>query len=171
VREILVLLCLTIFSCLAQAQEQEHKLVDRLLRPDMSLVNSAQNKHFVAAEGAAVDRKFEAKTFYPGDQHLAKPFGGLKNFVARAFGTKNFWRTKAAAEVRANAGKAFAITEFPASESSAVRTSNDASKKAEVREYAESKAFLAHGTRQEILSQQDRPLTIDEIRELLNKNE
>ena len=169
-RGIFPLLCLTIFSGFAQAQDQENKLVDRLLRPDMSLANSAQNKQFVAAEGTSVDRKFEPKTFYAGDEHLAKPFGGLKDFFARAFGTKKFSRTKAAAEARANAEKAGANTEFPTSESSLLRTSNEASKKAEVREYAESKPFLAKGTRQKILSQQDRPLTIDDIRELLNTN-
>ncbi|HEX4666717.1 MAG TPA: hypothetical protein VH207_08950 [Chthoniobacterales bacterium] len=166
----IALLCLTIFSGFAQAQEQEKKLVDRLLRPDMSLANSAQNKQFVAAEGTFVDRKFEAKTFYAVDQHLAKPFGGLKDFFARAFGTRKFLQSNAAAETKANAKKAFANTQFPTSESSLVRTSNEASKKAEVHEYAENKPFLAQGTRQKILSQQDHPLTIDEIRELLNKN-
>ncbi len=170
-RGVLGLICLTIFSTLVQAQQQENKLVDRLLRPDMSLANSAQNKQFVAAEGTSVDRKFEAKTFYAGDQHLAKPFGGLKDFFARTFGTKKFLRAKAAAEAKASAGMAFANTEFPTRESSLIRTSNEADKKSEVREYAESKPFLGQGTRQKILSQQDHPLTIDEIRELLNKNE
>ena len=167
-RGIIALLSLTIFSSLAPAQVQEKKLVDRLLRPDMTLVNSAQGKRFVAAEGSSADRTFEAQTFYAADQHLAKPFGGWKNFSACSFRTKKFSHTKAAAETGATA--AFANTEFPTQESSLVRTSNDASKQVEVRDYPESKSFLAQGSRQKILSEQDRPLTIDEIRELLNKN-
>jgi hypothetical protein len=170
VRGILCLVCLTILSCPAKAQDQENKLVDRLLRPDMSLANPAQNKQFVAVEGTSVDRKFDAKTFYAGDKPLAKPFDGLKDFFARAFGTKKYSRTEAAAEAGKNAEKTFASTAFQTRESSLIRTSNDADKKAKVREYAESKPFLGEGTRQKILSQQDRPLTIDEIRELLNKN-
>ncbi len=167
-RGIIALLSLTIFSSLAPAQVQEKKLVDRLLRPDMTLVNSAQGKRFVAAEGSSADRRFEAQTFYAGDQHLAKPFGGLKNFSARSFRIEKFSHTKAAAEAGPTA--AFANPEFPTKESSLVRTSNDASKQVEVHDYPESKPFLAQGTRQKILSAQDCPLTIDEIRELLNKN-
>lgn len=167
-RGIIALLSLTIFSNLAPAQVQEKKLIDRLLRPDMTLANSAQGKRFVAAGGSSVDRKFEARTFDAGDQHRAKLFGGLKDFSARSFRTKKFSHTKAAAEAGATA--AFANTEFPTKESSLARTSNDASKQVEMRDYPESKPFLAQGTRQKILSEQDRPLTIDEIRELLNKN-
>ena len=46
------LLTLILFSSLVQAQEQERKLIDRLLRPDMTLQNSAQNKKFVTASVA-----------------------------------------------------------------------------------------------------------------------
>jgi len=42
VRWVSLLLCLTGFSLSLRAQEQESKLADRLLRPDMSLANSAQ---------------------------------------------------------------------------------------------------------------------------------
>ena len=39
-----------------------------------------------------------------------------------------------------------------------------------MRDYADNRPFLGEGTRQEILSQEDKPLTIDEVRELLNKS-
>jgi hypothetical protein len=66
----------------------------------------------------------------------------------------------------------YARTQFATSRSSFVDTARDAAKKVKPGEYAEShRPFLAKGTRQGMLSQQDHPLTIDEVRELLNRNE
>ena len=46
----LAAVCLSILAGLsaARGQEQEKKLVDRLLKPDMALQSSEQNKKFVA---------------------------------------------------------------------------------------------------------------------------
>ena len=128
-RWLLVLICLTTATSLARGQEQENKLVDRLLRPDMTLGNSAQNKKFAAVEGTSVDRKFVAKSFYAGEETSPKRFGGLRDFFARTFGGRKFSRSDTG-----------------------------------------SRPFLGQGTRQKILSQQDKPLSIDEVRELLNRN-
>ncbi len=169
VRWILAFLCLTTLASLARAQEQENKLVDRLLRPDMSLANSAQDKKFVAAERTSVDRKFVSKSFIAGEERSPKRVRGLRNFFARHFGTRKFSRAEATAAA-ANVESAHANTRFATRESSLIRTSSKANKTAGVREYAESRPFLGKGTRQQILSQEDKPLTIDEVRELLNKS-
>ncbi len=63
-----LLLCLTSFAFPVGAQEQERKLVDRLLRPDMTLVNSAQDKKFAGADVTPVDKKFVAKSFSTVDE-------------------------------------------------------------------------------------------------------
>jgi hypothetical protein len=170
VRGILVCFCLTICATVARAQVQEGKLVHRLLKPDMTLANSAQNREFVAAGGTPVDRKFEAKSFYAGDDHISKSYGGLKDFLAHPFWAKKFARAEASADGKANAEIAYAKSKFETNESSLIHTSNEASKQAAVHGYADNKPFLGKGTRQKILSQQDHPLTIDAIRELLNKN-
>ena len=65
---------------------------------------------------------------------------------------------------------ASANAEFVTTKSSLVQTASDEGKVAKNRDYADSRSFLAEGTRQKILSQEDKPLTIDEIRELLNKS-
>lgn len=168
VRWIVILICLTTAASLARGQEQEGKLVDRLLRPDMSLANSAQNKKFTAVEGTSVDRKFVAKSFYAGEESNPRSFGGLKDFLARTFGTRKFARGDTVAN--AHTDSAYAAAKFRTRESSLIRTSSEEKKTARVREYAENKPFLGQGTRQKILSQQDKPLSIDEVRELLNKN-
>ncbi len=169
-RWILLLLFLTNFAFPAGAQEQEKKLADRLLRPDMSLANPAQNKKFSAVGGTSVDKKFVANPFSTGDEATSKSFGGTKSFFSRVFGTGTFSRAEAAASAKANAEIAYANTQFATRESSLVRPSSDSAKPARVREYADQRPFLGKGTRQEILSQEDKPLTIDEVRELLNRN-
>ena len=39
-----------------RGQDQEHKLVDRLLKPDMTLQNDAQHKKFVS-DGASMNKR------------------------------------------------------------------------------------------------------------------
>ena len=170
VRLIILLLGLTAWAGLARAQDQENKLVDRLLRPDMTLANSAQNKKFTGTGGTPVDKKFVAKSFYVGDERTTKSFTGEKDFSAKGFETKKFTRAERAANAQSNAQLPYANAEFATRKSSLIRTASDEGKVAKTRDYADSRPFLAKGTRQKILSQEGKPLTIDEIRELLNKS-
>jgi hypothetical protein len=170
VRSFFLILSLAVCLASTRAQEQENKLADRLLRPDMSLANAAQDKKFTALGGTSIDKKFVAKSFYSGDEKLTKSFWGLKGFFGKEFRTRKFFRAEAAANARSNAKIAYASTQFPTKKISIARSSSEEGKVAKVREYADSRPFLGKGTRQEILSQEDRPLTIDEVRELLNKS-
>ena len=77
--------------------------------------------------------------------------------------------TEASANLRANVELVDA-SRYQLKQSNLVRTSSEAEKLVLLHEYPDTRPFLAKGTRQEVLSQQDRPLTIDEVRELLNKN-
>jgi hypothetical protein len=170
VRWIFFLLCLTNFGFPAHAQIQERKMADRLLEPDMTLANSAQDKKFVAVGGTSVDKKFEANSFSGGHEANTKSFGGSKSFLSRIFGTNKYARAEAAANAKSNAEIAYAHNQFTTHESSLVRQSSDSDKHSKAKDYPDQRPFLAKGTRQEILSQQDKPLTIDEVRELLNRN-
>ena len=165
-----LLLGLTVCLASARAQEQEHKLVDRLLRPDMSLASTEQDKKFTTVGGTSVDQKFVAKSFYSGDEKLTKSFWGVKIFSAKEFETRGFSRSDAAANARTNAEIANASTEFPTKKSSLVRTASEEGRSAKVRDYADNRPFLGEGTRQNVLSRENKPLTIDEVRELLNKS-
>jgi len=60
-------------SCV-RGQDQERNLVDRLLKPDMSLQNRAQNKKFIAANGASIDKRATASTFYVQTKLNSKRF-------------------------------------------------------------------------------------------------
>jgi len=145
-------------------------MVDRLMEPDMTLANSAQNKKFVAVEGTSVDKKFETNSFSGAHETTSKTFGGTRGFFSKIFGTHRYARSGAAANAKTNAEMAYANAQFTTHESSLIRQSSDSDKHSKVKDYPDQRPFLAKGTRQEILSQQDKPLTIDEVRELLNRN-
>jgi hypothetical protein len=55
-------LLVTAASCL-RAQDQERKLVDRLLRPDMTLRSTEQKKTFIA-DDTSINKKASVGTFY-----------------------------------------------------------------------------------------------------------
>jgi hypothetical protein len=63
-----------------------------------------------------------------------------------------------------------ASTRFATKGSCTVRAAPEGGKVVSVRDYPDIRPFLAKGTRQEALSQQDNPLTMEEVRELLNKS-
>lgn len=165
-----LLLCLTSLLISLRAQEQDRKLADRLLRPDMSLVNPAQAKKFSSVGGASIDKKFATKSFSTSETSLTKNFSDSKKASTPAFRTRNFDRAATAANVSAHAQSADANKKFATKESSLVRTSSQSAMTDQVQDYPDNRPFRGKGTRQEILRQEDKPLTIDEVRELLNKS-
>lgn len=171
VRRFLVIVALFVCAVSARAQEQERKLVDRLLRPNMELSNSAQNKQFTAVDSVPADKRFEAKEFSAASVSQPRRFWGARSFLSNTFGTGKYARAEAAAGAKANAELAFASTEFQTKTTALVKGSSFADKSYAVRDYADSRPFLAHGTRQKILDEQNQshPMSIDDVRELLNK--
>ena len=141
------------------------------MRPNMSLTDPAQNRKFNAVEGTSVDKRFETKSFSGAEaQTSAKSFWGLRSFLSKSFGTGKFARAEAAAEAKASAEMAFASTEFAIGKSALIRAAPSTEKTIPTRAYAGTRPFLAKGTRQQQLSAQSHPMTIEEVRELLNKN-
>jgi hypothetical protein len=62
--------------------------------------------------------------------------------------------------------------QFATQKSSFAAAAHDAKKKVNTGEYPESqRPFLAKGSRQKILSRQNHSMTIEEVRELLNKTQ
>lgn len=166
----LLLLGLIATAPFARAQKQENKLIDRIMRPNMSLTDPAQNRKFNAVEGVSVDKKFETRSFEDGSEATTKSFLGLRSFFSKTFGTGKFARAEAAKEAVASANRAFASTEFTTHESALIRKAATNDKPVPTRAYADTRPFLAKGTRQQQLSAQSHPMTIEEVRELLNKN-
>jgi hypothetical protein len=153
----------------ATAQEQERKLLDRLLKPDMSLQNNAQEKQFVAG-GATVEKKARTKQFHVRERSFHKQFQGRRNVTTREFNTatSRFGRAEANVTTRHRIPNAELTYSTPGYRE--VRAARDAEKTAESTAYSGTRPFTPRGKSQKFLSAQDRPLTIDQVRELLNKN-
>jgi hypothetical protein len=154
---------------MARAQEQERKLVDRLLDPDTSLGNPAQNKKFTA-DRTSVDKQANVGTFYIQQKPDPKSYSARRDFRAGQFhsrsfaGGQNSANTSSRTEIQ-NTGQSVST---PAARG--VRETQDARKTVTSRNYSGDRQFLERGKSQKSLDRHNAPMTIDEVRDLLNKN-
>lgn len=136
----------------------------------MSLQNSAQNKQFTPATNAAATRTAHTKSFYVAERPPEKQWQGGRSFFTRIFGTHRARYGAMQANVTPrNQTTTTQIDTIP-SAYAAARPAQATNQKYAVSEFPDTRPFLARGKSQKSLSQQDRPLTIDQVRELLNKN-
>jgi len=159
---------LTALSCL-RAQEQERKLVDRLLRPDTSLQNSEQKKKFIA-DGTSINKKASVGTFYVEKKSNSKTFSGTREFSAQQFHSRPFHGNRSAFENSSQQAVRNSRLAYPTQTARGPRDAAQSDKKVASRAYAENRPFLDRGKSQKSLNRQNAPLTIEQVRELLNKN-
>jgi hypothetical protein len=171
VRTVVVFFCLAMCVPIARAQEQESKLMDRLLKPDMELQNTDQGKKFVADHGGRMDKKATVGSFYvQKKKDAAKKFAGTRDVSTRQFGSQSFRGTKEAAVAKPQREIVNANRSVPTAGVRDVRTARDSNKIVDSREYSGKRPFLERGKSQKSLDRQNPPLTIDQVRDLLNKN-
>jgi len=162
------LLVLFALACV-RAQDQESKLVDRLLRPDTALRNNAQNKKFIA-DGASINKKATVGTFYVQEKSNSKSFSGTRDFSARQFNSQSFHGTRSASGISSQQAVGDSRPAYATRTTRDVRDAPQSDKKVASRSYAGNRAFLDQGKSQKALNRQNPPLTIEQVRELLNKN-
>ena len=156
----------------ARAQDQEHKLIDRLLRPDTQLQNSAQNKKFLA-DRRSINKQATVGSFYVQKKSTPKAFGvaGSRDFSSWEFNARSFHGGKRQANSSSRSQIMNSHTRYAAKAAMGLRRApTDTNRTTASRSFAEQRPFLDKGKSQKALSQQNRPLTIEEVRELLNKN-
>jgi hypothetical protein len=159
---------LTALSCL-RAQDQEHKLVDRLLRPDMTLQSSEQKKKFIA-DRTSVNKKASVDTFYLEKKSRSKTFSGTRELSTQQFSSRPFPGGRSASVNSSQQTTANSHVAYPTQSAPSLRDASQSNKKAASRAYAGNRPFLDQGKSQKSLNQQNAPLTIEQVRELLNKN-
>jgi len=167
-RSVVPFLLLLIAFSFARAQDQESKLVERLLKPDMTLQNTAQNKKFIA-DGASINKKATVGTFYFQEKSNSRSFSNTREFSARQFNSEAFQGTRAASGISSQqpiGNSQLSYSTRPAR----VRDAHDADKAATSRPFAGNHPFLGQGKSQKALNRKNAPLTIEQVRELLNKN-
>jgi hypothetical protein len=162
-------LLLTALSC-ARGQDQERKLVDRLLRPNMELQNDAQNKKFIGDRTSSMTKRADVGTFSVQKKSNSKSFLGIGNFFTRRFNSRHFHSGRS--EFATSSQQAIGNSQFANTNQSprGVRDAPQSGKKVSSRAYADNRPFLDQGKSQKSLNQQNAPLTIEQVRELLNKN-
>ena len=167
---VLVTSCVLILACVASAgaQEQERKLMERLLKPDMALQNSQGEKQF-AAIGATTTKQAPTKEFYVRKRAPEKGFFG-RLFRTKGFNAKNSRYQAMQASLPTRTEIAKADVPYRTAAYRGVDSARESGKAAAVSDFDGTRPFLIQGKSQKALSQQDRPLTIDDVRELLNKN-
>ncbi len=153
----------------ASAQEQEGKLVNRILKPNMSLVNSAQNKQFVAI-GASVDKRAPSKSFCTSDKPFVRSFTAGRAFSPRQFTARHFRAGDETANISGKSQLTKTETVDTAHAAYGNRVAPTNASGLAVVAFAGNRQFLSRGKSQEALSARDTPLTIEQVRELLNKN-
>ena len=167
---VLVTICVAMLAFVAStnAQEQERKLIDRILKPDTALQNPLQQKQF-SARGSTTMKQARTKDFYVRDRRAEKEFR-TSAFLTKDFRTtrSRYQNSQASLATRTKVAKADAV--YPTAAYRNIAAARDAKKAVAVSDYTGTRPFLIQGKSQKALSQQDRPLTIDEVRELLNKN-
>ena len=153
-----------------RAQDQEKKLVDRLLKPDMTLQNDAQNKKFTGDSSASVNKRANVGTFYVHQKSHSKTFGGTRDFSTTQFYSKTYRGGRSAYEVSSQQTVVNSKDTFASQTAHGVRDSSESGKKVASRGYAGTRPFLDEGKSQKSLNRHNEPLTIEQVRELLNKN-
>jgi hypothetical protein len=161
-------ICLTCLCVSASwAQQQEPSLVDRLLRPNMDLQNNAQGKKFVAGS-AIVEHRGSVGTFLLRPQRAEKSFVNThalttKKYPSRSVGTEP--------KISSTQNRSANIPE-PVGTSSVrdIHSANNPGNVTASRIFADQHQFRDQGKSQKSLDRQNRPMTIDQVRDLLNKN-
>jgi len=151
-----------------RGQDQERKLFDRLLKPDMTLQNSEQKKKFIA-DKTPIDKKANVRTFYVNKKSKVTKFSNQRSVSEPQFDSHAFPGNPGAFKSSSQHSVGNSRT-YPTQPAPGAPSSSQSEKKVSSRGYAGNRPFLDQGKSQKSLNRQNAPLTIDQVRELLNKN-
>ena len=153
-----------------QGTNQEKKLVDRLLRPDMTLENSDQKKKFLA-DRSSVDKKASVSSYCWEQKSKPRRYSGARSLSTAHFDSQSFSQPAPASSRHLSRQSADSEKKFEwISNASRAHSTHDSKKTAGSRDYAGNRPFLDQGKSQKSLNRKNPPLTIEQVRELLNKN-
>jgi hypothetical protein len=149
------------------AQQQEPSLIDRLLRPNMELQNKAQDKKFVA-NSAVIKHRGSVGTFLLQPNRAEKSFADTRALTTSEYPSRSVSMGRKISSTQNRS----ANTPRPVGTSSArdVHGANAPHDAGASRMFADQHHFLEQGKSQKSLDRQNPPMTIDQVRELLNKN-
>ena len=136
----------------------------------MTLQNDAQNKKFVGDGPVSVNKRANVGTFFFHQKSNSKSFSGTRDFSTTQFYSQAYHSKRTAYEVSSQQTLANSKASYGNQTAHGVREAPQSGKKVASRAYAGNRPFLAEGTNQKSLNRKTEPLTIEQVRELLNKN-
>lgn len=171
-----VLFGVLVLAGAARAQEQERKMLDRIQRPDMNLSSPLQTKNYAGTGGLVIKNASLGEKSFSGTKAASmQKFAGARSFL----GIKNPWfgnRTYDArpAGLSSRGGLAKLDTGYEVKDA-ATRSFPSGSKSVPLNSGSVAAGpFLnqggAQGALDQITDKVKKEMTIDEVRELLNKN-
>jgi hypothetical protein len=158
----------------AQAQQQERKLIDRIMKPDRTLASPMANKSFVRGASA-----------FQGKQYSGKGSYEAKKFPSRSFRTRTPWyasrrphssdRQYDAAAANLATRRVIPNLEDPPSQPVFATSQNYAARKKAAFDsrWAGIRPSTIRGTKQDTFDRENEDkagLTIDQVRAILNRS-
>jgi hypothetical protein len=135
----------------------------------MTLQSSEQKKEFIA-DRTSINKKATVGTFYVEKKSKSKTFLGTRELSTRQFNSRTFPGSRSAFQNSSQHAMGDSRGAYPTQSARGPRDASQSDKKVASRAYAENRPFLDQGKSQKSLNRQNAPLTIDQVRELLNKN-
>jgi len=170
VRHLLLISLVLLFCCLAAHAQETEKRMNEILHPDKNSTSFYQNKSF-----------FGGKSYQASNSACVKEFQfnetfSMKSYSTNSYASSPFWagNTKFGTS-SANTKGRFEIPNITKSvdtKTEATKTSPYSDKTFASRDY-ETSQFRGVGKSQKALDQQSagkKPMTVDQVREMLNKN-
>ena len=150
------------------SQDQDHRLIDRLLRPNMQLQNHDQGKAFHPDSKVTAQRS-APNLFVLKSRPNEKTFGDSRHMETKEYQPRSD-RADASQQSYLPIHQANVPGQLTTSSVLEARPAYDANLEIPSRRYADQRAFRDQGKSQKSLNRKNPPLTIDQVRELLNKN-
>jgi len=135
----------------------------------MTLQSSEQKKKFIA-DGTSINKKAKVGPFYVEKKSKSKTFLGTRELSTQQFNSQPFQGSRSAFENSSKQAAGNSRLSYPTQSTRGPRDAPQSDKRLGTRAYAENRPFLDQGKSQKSLNRQNAPLTIDQVRELLNKN-
>jgi hypothetical protein len=136
----------------------------------MALQNEAQNKKFRGDGSASINKRANVGTFFVHQKSSSKNYSGTRDFSTTQFYSQTYRGGRTAYGVSSQQTLANSKAAYGTQTARGVRDAPQSGKKVASRAYAGNRAFLNEGTNQKSLNRKTEPLTIEQVRELLNKN-
>jgi hypothetical protein len=143
-------------SC-ARAQDQERNLINRLLRPDMSLQNGAQNKKFIAAKSVSADKRASTGAFYVKKRSIWKMFSRGRDFSTWQFNARSFHGAGKQADSSSPKQVVNSKRIYSTQTARSLRQAQEANRTVEAGFFADNRPFLGEGKSQKSLNRQNLP--------------